>query len=574
MAMRTLFFLILGLPLGVFSQDHLTPYEKSAETATATYFECRDWYRSLQKSYPDITYFDSIGYSDGGLPVYVFRLYTNENPFAVRVLINNNIHPGEPEGTDASMLMVRDFLKDQKKWKQVLKNIDLHIICQYNVDGTLNQSCCTRANQNGPELLGFRGNAKNLDLNRDFIKCDSRNARAFVNYFSGNKFQIFIDNHTSNGADYQYTLTWFYTREEKLHPELRPLLQKLSDGVGNDLLKCGIPTAPYVVTHREVPDSGLEAFWETGRFATGYAALKHCIGYTVETHMWKPFPARVKATRAFMETLLLQAADNKNSEELNRVYRSIDFQNRLSGNRVEYTNWTLNTEKCDSILFLGYEHGYKTSRLSGLPRLYYDTTKPWSKKVPYYHYYEPTDSVLMPRMYWIPQAWQDVIARLKWNGIEVKSLGKDTIMNLRVSYVTTYETTKTAYEGHYLHYNTVSADTVMPVQLRRGDHYILVSNANRAFLAATLEPRSPDSYFNWNFFDAVLQQKEWYSDYVFEEKALELLAADPELKKAFEKEKEEDASFAGNHQAQLSWIYYHSAFYEKSHKRLPVYRFD
>jgi murein tripeptide amidase MpaA len=162
------------------AQEFLTPYEKSAHKATATYAECREWYRMVQRNYPEICSFDSIGTGDEGFPIYTFRMYTGQNLAPLRILIMNNIHPGEPEGTDASMLMVKDIIKDSKKTREILKNIDLNIICQYNVDGTVNQSCCTRANQNGPELLGFRGNAKNLDLNRDFIKCDSKNARAFV----------------------------------------------------------------------------------------------------------------------------------------------------------------------------------------------------------------------------------------------------------------------------------------------------------------------------------------------------------------------------------------------------------
>lgn len=562
------------LPSLMNAQDFMTPYERSERTATATYESCRDWYRNIQKAFPEITFFDSIGYSDGGLPIYTFRLYTGENTKPVRVLINNNIHPGEPEGTDASMLLVRTLLTEPKKWKQVLKNIDLHIICQYNTDGTILQSCCTRANQNGPELVGFRGNAKNLDLNRDFIKCDSRNAKAFVSFFTANRFHILIDNHTSNGADYQYTLTWFHTREEKLHQNLRPVLGTLNQGLEMELNKCGIIHAPYVETYRNVPDSGLVAFWESGRYATGYAALKHCIGYTVETHMWKPFPQRVSVNLAFMESLLRTAAEPETAKLIDQRYSDVVFQNRLSGSRSEPIRWEMDTKSCDSIWFRGYEFKYVKSALSGLPRLKYDTTKPWNKKIPYYRYYKTTDSVYMPRMYFIPHAWDEVVNRLRWNGLDVRTLGKDTWLLLRVSYIVTYETTKTPYEGHYMHYNTIVRDTLMPVQLRKGDYYIICGNANRAFLASVLEPESQDSYFNWNFFDGILMQKEWFSDYVFEEKALEILNTNPGLKQAFEKEKIEDASFASNHWAQLAWIYYRSDYYEKSHKRIPVYRMD
>jgi hypothetical protein len=486
----------------------------------------------------------------------------------------NNIHPGEPEGTDASMLLVKDIIKDPKKTREILKNIDLNIICQYNVDGTVNQSCCARANQNGPDILGFRGNAKNLDLNRDFIKCDSKNARAFVRYFSQNKFHILIDNHTSNGADYQYTLTWFHTRAEKLHPDLVPIMNNLSASLSQCLLNCKVPNSPYVNTLKQIPDSGIVAFWETGRFSTGYAALMHSIGFTVETHMWKPFEDRVAVNLAFMENLLNLVGDDVTSKALYQAHKNIVNQERLTGTRTEIIDWKLNESKFENIEFLGYEASYQKSEISGLDRLYYDRNKSFKKMIPYYNAYVPADSIKLPRMYVIPQAWDEIIQRLTWNGIPLRRMGKDTLMYLRTSYIQGFETTKRPYEGHYMHFNTSVKDTLIPIQIYRGDYYLITGNNNRAFLASTLEPQSPDSYFNWNFFDGILMQKEGFSDYVFEEKALEILNGNKALKANFEKEKMADPQFASNHMAQLNWIYYRSEFYEKSHNRYPIYRMD
>ena len=91
-------------------------------------------------------------------------------------------------------------------------------IPQYNVGGASRRNCCTRANQDGPEGYGFRGNAANLDLNRDFIKMDSRNAEAFVALFRAMDPDVFVDTHTSNGADYPYTMTLITTQEDKAGP--------------------------------------------------------------------------------------------------------------------------------------------------------------------------------------------------------------------------------------------------------------------------------------------------------------------------------------------------------------------
>ncbi len=570
--MKSVIFLFLLACIGYTSgQQFVTPYEISNHKRTATYDECVNWYRSINKAFPTYTYFDSIGLSDAGVYIYVFRIFKTENEPKLRVLINNNIHPGEPEGTDASMLLVRDILTHSKKYESVLKNIDLHIICQYNVDGTLNQSCCTRANQDGPENMGFRGNARNLDLNRDFIKMDSRNANAFVQYFTKNNFHLFIDNHTSDGADYQYTLTYFHTRPEKLNPGLAGWLMPFDNQLKTDLNKDGIPHAPYVETIKTIPDSGIFAFWESGRFATGFAALHHCIGYCVETHMLKPFDKRMEVTLAFMQRFLLNAASTKNAELLVKLKSQI--QAGKPSPKV-YTAFTLDTKKADSISFLGFEASYKISPLTGMPRLFYDQSKPFKKNIPYYHSFKPTDSIATPGVYFIPFAWHEVAEKLQKNGIVVKRNLVDTQIVLRVSYIMEYETVKNPYEGHYLHYGVHTRDTFVRVHLRKGDYMVPVTAYNQSFLAAVLEPRSADSYFNWNIFDAVLQQKEGFSDYVWVDKCEQILENDAALKKQFETKKAADKKFAESASDQLVWIYKHSVYYERTPNLYPVYRLD
>lgn len=575
-----LFLLVCGVIAkagndGVPDRPHITPFELSEEQNTCSYTECREWYRAIQKDYADITYFDSIGTGDEGFPIFIFRIYTGRKGQPVKVLVMNNIHPGEPEGADASMLLVREILENPGgKWNSVLDNIDLTIICQYNTDGTMNRSCCSRANQNGPLEMGFRGNGRNLDLNRDFVKCDSKNARAFAQYFTAQNFHLFVDNHTSNGADYQYVLTWFHTRPEKLQPALVPVMAEISNSVKGELLKRNFPTAPYVETWKQVPDSGIVAFWESPRYSTGFAALHHCIGFTVETHMWKPFNERVYATLAFMEELLHKSSHEATSNKIVNAWKASTSPNKIKPQSKEYIQWELNTKQVDSIPFLGYGYSYAVHPLTGQPLLHYDRTKPWKKNIAYFNQYQAIDSVVMPRIYVIPAAWGDIIYRLKLNHIGMTSVPNDTLWKLRASYIVGYESSKTPYEGHYLHSKTTTRDTLIPIQIYSGDVMVFVTESNRKFLAAVLEPRSPDSYFNWGFFDAVLQQKEWYSDYVWADKALEILNEDVKLKKQFELEKARDSAFANSNQAQLSWIYYRSVYYEQTHKRIPVYRMD
>ncbi len=573
-----------------------TPFEKSGGLATASYTECVTWYRRLAKAFPAYCALTSIGLGDAGKDIYVFKLLgermgrmdrlgqsddgipAGPNQMAspkVKILINNNIHPGEPEGTDASMFLVRDLLFFGQYWQQTLPYLELHVVCQYNVDGTLNRNAHSRANQNGPVEYGFRGNAQNLDLNRDFIKMDSRNAKALVALMASEKYHLFVDNHTSNGADYQYVLTYFHTRPEKLMPEIVPNLLQLETGLKHQLARQDWPTAPYVEMIKTVPDSGLFAFWESGRYATGFAALHNTIGYTVETHMLKPFSQRMLATLAFMEQFLtVSTSDSLRAQfEKNRMK---GWVRRVADQPIHYLPiaHTLDLKQHEMIPFKGFEFGYRPSEITGADRLVYDTRKPWEKPVRYYNHYVPTDSVRVPRAYIIPFAYDDVIQKLKRNGIAVSNVPMDTLVSLRVSYIVDYKTVSHPYEKHYLHHSVKTRDTVMKVMVRAGDVVAVVKPDNERFLTAVLEPRAADSYFAWNSFDGILQQKEGYSDYVFEDKAAVWLKAHPDKYAELQRKKAQDPVFAKDAWAQLNWVYKQTEHYEPTHNLYPVYRVD
>jgi hypothetical protein len=540
---------------------------------TASYEACNAYYRNLCSQFrriPDLPgmtplYF-SIGKSDGLRDIMVLQL---NSPLARRadlrpsVIINNAIHAGEPEGVDASMALARDILSNASEWKHLLTNYRVYIIAQYNVDGIERRGCCSRANQNGPDEYGFRASERNLDLNRDFIKADSRNAQAFSRFFTAINARIFVDNHTSNGADYPYTLTYFGTHPAKLSMEEGRTMKQISSLLDSVLPQRGWPVAPYVETRREVPDSGINGFFDGGRYATGFAALHHCLGFTVETHMLKPFPQRVRATYAFMQALF---------EQLNRA--DIELPERPEQQEWEVISWQQSDHGKDSLLFSGYTAEYRKSGVTGQRRLFYDRARPWQKTIPFYNTWVPVDSVRMPKAYFMSPAWKEVIQRLEWNGIQGETLTRPENLILGASYIERYETGRNPYEGHYLHYQTSCRDTVLRITVQAGWIKYTVTPQNSRFLAQTLHPKAPDSYFNWNFFDAILQQKEWFSAYVFEEKAEAFLSENPAVKAQFEARRAADPAFASDGFAQLYWIYRQSPWYERTNNLYPVFRLE
>jgi hypothetical protein len=221
---------------------------------------------------------------------------------------------------------------------------------------------------------------------------------------------------------------------------------------------------------------------------------------------------------------------------------------------------------------LGYEAKYKPSEVSGKQRLYYDRTKPFSKMIPYYEVYKPKKEITIPDSYIVPKQYWEVLELLRMNKIDMQPLKKDTVLNVESYKIADYKTSKEAFEGHYGHYNTSVTASRENVKFSEGDFVVKTNQKNVKYLLETLEPEATDSFFNWNFFDTILQQKEYYSAYVFEDLAKKILDENPQLKSELEKKRQEDKKFAENGEAQLDWVYKHSKYYEKEHLQYPVYK--
>jgi hypothetical protein len=570
---KLLFLFSLGLAASTaFAQ--LTPFELSKDkNYTATYAEVMAYYPKLVKQYPQQVKLFNYGITDAGKPLTLVVVSKDGtfDPAKIKlqnkrvILINNGIHPGEPEGIDASMMLVRDLLKKN----QLPKDVVVCFIAVYNIDGSLNRGV-SRISQNGPRAYGFRGNYRNLDLNRDFIKADSRNALAFMQILNNWKPDIFLDNHASNGADYQYVMTLIETQKDKQHPLLAEYTAKtLSPELFRRMEKSGFEMVPYVESLKRTPDSGIVAFIETPRFSTGYTVQHNIISYVTETHMLKPYDKKVYATYNFMQHLI-----NICQRDARQIGDLIQRTNEQVKQQKTYAlNWTLDEQKFEMIPFKGYEAGYKPSDISGLPRLYYDRSKPYTKNIKYFNTYKASLTADKPVAYVIPQAWGKIIDLFKLNNVAMRRLKHDTTLTLQTYYIADYKTGTRPYEGHYLH-NSVALKTVdnNKVKFYEGDYVVYTNQSINRYIVETLEPQAVDSFFAWNFFDSMLSQKEHYSDYVFEDIAFDYLKKHPELQKLLDDEKAKNPQLAKSAGAQLEFIYRNSPFYEQTYLRYPVGR--
>ncbi|GMN05690.1 M14 family metallopeptidase [Croceitalea sp. MTPC5] len=552
--------------------DFQIAFEKSDGTKTATYEEVIDFYLRLAKNHPEINV-QTLGSTDSGHPLHLVT-FNPESDFNFQkltksktiVLVNNGIHPGESDGIDATMLLFRDLV-EQKISAQ--KNVVLVTIPVYNIGGMLNRNSTTRTNQNGPEAYGFRGNAKNYDLNRDFIKADTKNARTFAEIFHLVSPDIFIDNHVSNGADYQYTLTHLFTQHNKLggdlghylHTEMMPKLEQ-------NLSKANWDITPYVNVFNRPPETGFTQFLDHPRYSTGYTTLWNTLGMMVETHMLKPYEKRVHGTYELMKQLLFIAEKDHHKIKQLRTKAAEAIANRRTYN----LNWAVDTTKNATLRFKGFKVDTLVSGVTGFPRLQYDTSRPFEKETIYNNYFLPKDTVTIPEAYLLKKAWIEIAERMAMNNIAFYELETDTVLTVEAYRIATYSTRSNAYEGHYLHYDTSVDNNLRQVHFDKGDYIIPTNQPGMRYILETLEPQAPDSFFNWNFFDTILQQKEGFSPYVFEDIALKLLEENEPLRNRFLLKKQEEQKFAENWYAQLNWIYQNSPHYEAAHLQYPVYR--
>lgn len=562
------------------AQDGLqTPFEKNGANYSATYEETIAFYKELETQSSKVKVLSYENGTDAGKPLHLVVISGDGksfHPVQLRrmdkriVLINNGIHPGEPCGVDASQILARDLVTD-RIYQPLLDHIAILIVPTYNVGGALNRGPDSRANQNGPENHGFRGNGRLLDLNRDFIKADSRNARSFLKLFAEWQPDVFIDTHTSNGADYPYIMTYIPTQKDKFEPGLAKYMETtLNPFMEQAMSKANYEMCPYVQTKAwgMTPDSGLVGFLETPRYSTGFAALFNTIGYTTESHMLKSFEDRVYGTYHFLVNLLI--VTNRDRKIISRLRKAA--QDAVKEQEEFTVRWKLYPLPTKELDFKGYTATKSPSAITGMPRISYDQSQPWRRNIPFYNTYMPKVTVKKPVAYILPQAWGEAVERMQLAGVKMRRLSEDAEVDVESYYIDNWQAARQPYEGHWPLTEVKLRKENQRVGYRKGDYVIYCNQVANRYIVETLEPEAHDSFFHWNFFDEILQRKEYFSPYVFEKTAKQMMDTDPNLKKELQEAIAADSTMAQNDWAQMDFIYRRSKHYEPTHMRYPVGR--
>jgi hypothetical protein len=432
-----------------------------------------------------------------------------------------------------------------------------------------------RINQNGPEEMGWRTTAQNLNLNRDWMKADAPEMRAMLKLFSDWLPDFTIDTHATDGADYQYTITYSVEKFSNIYSGTANWIkEKFIPSLNKGVEEKGFLVYPYIYLKkwREGFDGGIIDWASTPRFSTGYAALQNRPSLLIETHMMKPYKERVYSTKAMLETTIKFV--NTNATELINLNLEADLisaENFLKQNKYLHVSFE-ESDNYNLIDVKGYEYHEKPSEISGSNKLVYTDVKK-DFKIKYYNDIVPIDSVQLPKAYLIPKEWENLVDILKMHGVRVNYLKADSIFEVTKYHFKNVKFDTSSYEGRQrveCEYDLIREKITVP----SGTFFIPVNQRTVRVIANLLEPKSGDSFIRWGMMNAIFERKEYFENYVMEKIAGEMLNKDAELRREFEVKLNEDEEFRNNPQERLNFFYKRSPYYDKNYQVYPVMRID
>jgi hypothetical protein len=567
--------------------DLRTDFEKSGGTETPRYAETMAYARKLEAASPMVRV-TRFGTSPQGrdLPLIIVDAHGDFTPEAVRargnavVLVEACLHAGESEGKDAGLMLVRDLVAGAQKGAGLLDRVTLLFIPIFNADGHERFGPFNRINQNGPKEMGWRTTANNLNLNRDFMKADAPEMQAWLRLFNAWLPDFFVDTHTTDGADYQYQLTYSIELAGNMDPGVTAWAKAYIGEATRALGAEGILSTSYVMFKSwGDPRSGIVAYAAGPRFSQGYTAIQNRPGLLLETHMLKGYATRVRATYAMLRETLRTVGERR--DDLVAAVKRADERAASPEFReeplvVEFET----TEKSEPVDFLGVEFDVAKSDLTGGDWFEYGRA-PKTYKVPFFGDIVPKTTVSLPRAYLVPPEWAEVIARLGWHGVAVRRLASDRTVKVR-----TYRFQNASFSpggwfgppGRPYEGRQMAAFDLEPVDVERtypaGTAVIDTAQRTSRVIAHLLEPAAPDSFARWGFFNAIFQPTEYAEAYVMEKVAREMLAKDPSLAGELAAAKKKSLALAQSPEAILDWFYERTPYYDKNVGLYPVGRIE
>ena len=575
--------LSIGMPPAFAADPALTTHaERSGFRQTGRYDEVIALCDAFQSAYPQSVRCFDFGTSPQGRPMKAMAVSTSGALDAKTaqarglpvVLAQGGIHAGEIDGKDAGFWLLRDLLQG-KAGKGLLDRQVLLFVPVFNVDGHENFRAWNRPNQRGPEQMGFRVTAQRYNLNRDYVKADSAEMQAMLALVNQWDPLAMLDLHVTDGAKFQHDISITGEPTNSGDEGLREAGNGLKDGIIAKLATQGSKPVGFYPSFVEDdnPASGFIHGVSTPRFSNGYFPLRNRIGILVETHSWRSYPERVKATyNTVLDALELVAA---NGTRWLQLARDADARAAALGGQSIPLDYKA-TDKVRSIDFLGYEYTRTPSEVSGALMTRYDESKPQVWKLPLRDEIVPGNSVVAPKGgYLVPQQYAVAVAKhLLAHGIDFRVLTAPLRDGKAQAFVAdSAQFAPTSVEGHQ-RVALKGEWTTQAAEVAAGSLYVPIAQANARLLVQILEPTAGDSMAAWGDFNNAFERKEYMEGYVAEEEARKMLAKDPALKAEFEKRLKDDADFARNPGARLDFFYRRHPAWDAGTNRYPVLRTD
>ncbi|HUA81190.1 MAG TPA: M14 family metallopeptidase [Dyella sp.] len=570
---------------GSHDSNWTTPAEASQFRTTPSYTDTQAYLERLQQAAPGKIKLETFGITPQGRPMVVaiasadgtFTPDAARNTHKPIVLVQAGIHPGEIEGKDAGLMLLRDIALTGK-FPHLLDHVVLVYIPVFSVDGHAQSSPYNRINQNGPESMGFRGQAQYLNLNRDYIKADAPEMLAWLKLWQTWLPDFLIDVHTTDGADYQYDLTWYTEDPHKLDPAIASWQREtIADQAMSAYEKLGHLASIYLeFKDGRDPRKGIENFGSGPRFSTGYAALQNRPGLLIETHMLKPYAVRVRAVYDLLRVVLGDI--NRNPAALLAATRQADADTiARAGQAQAQVPLTFKPDpQATPFELKGYAFTQTHSDISNDTWIQYDPSKPVTYRIDNWNGLLPDISIAPPAAYVVPGEWKTIIDKLDAHGIAYRRIGHP----MKEVDATAYQLDQPhwasePFEGHLMLQSFNLHAQPVEVTLPAGSVIVPMNQRAANLVIELLEPQAPDSLLRWGYLNAIFEQKEYGEARVLEKLARDMMAKDPALKAEFEKKLHDDPSFAASSRARLTFFYDRSPWYTVQRVGVyPVLRVD
>ncbi|MHC4934054.1 MAG: M14 family metallopeptidase, partial [Planctomycetota bacterium] len=547
-------------------RDHpwATPFEKGDRNTTPRYDETIAWLKRLCKAAPELEMV-SLGKSHEGRDIWMVVASKPTPEGKPTLLAQAGIHAGEIDGKDAGMMLLRDMTVRGTK-RKLLDRADFLLIPILSVDGHERFGPYGRVNQRGPAEAGWRTNARNLNLNRDYAKLDTEGVRAALKVIRERMVHLYLDLHVTDGADYQYDITWGYNGPHAHSPHAAEWMAEYLDPALNAALRerGHVPGPLVFAVDGKDMTKGNRAPTFGPRYSNGYGDLRHLPTVLVENHSLKPYEQRVLGTYVLLEAAL--RALGEHGEKLSDAI-TLD---RIWPRRRIPLSWKAKEGEPKLVEFLGVEQRLVDSSISGGKRVIW-TGKPVTLNIPLIEHTTPDLMVDRPLAYWIPPGWPEVVERLWLHGVRMQFIEEPSEVAVTRYRIESYELGKEPFEGRVRVKAKFKRETTTEV-FPAGSYRIPTQSPTGRLAMALLEPQAPDSFFAWGFFHPILQRTEYIEGYVMEPMAEMMLKEDPALREAFEKRLKEDEEFAKDPGARLRFFYERTPYFDPSFRLYPIAR--